>query len=140
MKKPLKIALAIIENEGKILVSKVKPERVRDFNGLQYVFPGGKVEQDETLEDALVREIKTETGLMITPIGQVSYNVDPVTKKDVYYYHCQAEEYKEPLIIDNSNTDKLLWVEFNDLDKYHSYYCPDVKEYISFIVKRSVGI
>lgn len=56
----IRVAGIIIE-EGKILTTRMEK------NGKSYyVLPGGRVEQDENIEQALKREIKEETGLKIT--------------------------------------------------------------------------
>ena len=49
---------AIIENEeGEITICK---------EGGVYIFPGGKCDDDEKEESAIIREIKEETGITIT--------------------------------------------------------------------------
>lgn len=53
---------AIIVKDNKIILTKrVKP------NETYWVFPGGGIEQGETKEQALIREIKEELGLDIKP-------------------------------------------------------------------------
>jgi len=51
----------VIINEGKILLS-------RQWDG--YDFPGGKIELGETIEEALIREVKEETGLEVN-VGKI---------------------------------------------------------------------
>jgi len=58
----LQIALGVVEHEGKYLVAQRKKHQ---HQGGKWEFPGGKVEQGETLEQALVRELQEEVG--ITP-------------------------------------------------------------------------
>ena len=60
---------ALIEADGKILVC--QRER-RDTFGLMWEFPGGKVKPDETLENALVRELCEELGVT-AEIGREVY-------------------------------------------------------------------
>ena len=55
-------AVALIDADGRVLISK-RPEG-RTMAGL-WEFPGGKVEEKETPEDALIRELKEELGLDI---------------------------------------------------------------------------
>lgn len=126
------VVIAIIEKDGKIMISKVREDRVEDFGGLEYVFPGGRVESGETLEEAVVRELKEETNLDIEPIAQISLSIDPVTQEDVYYFHCQIKDkdLNKEIKIMNSNTAEILWVTKGELDMYHNYYNPDVKEFI----------
>ena len=56
-------AVALIDVDGRVLISK-RPEG-KTMAGL-WEFPGGKVEENETPEDALIRELKEELGLDIT--------------------------------------------------------------------------
>lgn len=59
-------AVAIIINNGKILLL------YRFKNGEEYyVFPGGGVEEGERIEEAIIREVKEETGLSATIAKQL---------------------------------------------------------------------
>ena len=60
--KPTKIAVAVVRRGNEFLVG-VRPEHV-DLAG-SWEFPGGKVEPNETFEQAAVRECFEETGLAI---------------------------------------------------------------------------
>ena len=54
-------AAAIIINKGSLLLMhRKKPDRE------YYVLPGGSVESGETPEEACIREVKEETGLVVT--------------------------------------------------------------------------
>lgn len=56
----------IINQEKKFLV--LKKSSSEDINPNTYDFPGGRVEFGEMLEEAVVREVKEETGYNVTPI------------------------------------------------------------------------
>ena len=56
-------AIALIDVDGRVLISK-RPDG-KTMAG-QWEFPGGKVENTETPEEALIREIREELGLDIT--------------------------------------------------------------------------
>ena len=60
--KTLHVVAAIIENDNKILIAKRLKGQHKDL----WEFPGGKVEQNETPESALIREIKEELNADIT--------------------------------------------------------------------------
>lgn len=59
-------AFAVLERDGAILM--VQNERQIDGRGqLVWDLPGGQVEPGELLGEALVRELREETGLLVTP-------------------------------------------------------------------------
>lgn len=58
------VAVGVIFRKGKVLIAR-RPDHVHQGGLLE--FPGGKVEADETVQQALVREIREETGLEIAP-------------------------------------------------------------------------
>ncbi|RWE40325.1 MAG: NUDIX domain-containing protein [Mesorhizobium sp.] len=55
------VSVAVVRGDSVLLVKRARPPS----QGL-YAFPGGKVEGDETLEDAARRELMEETGLRAT--------------------------------------------------------------------------
>ena len=57
-------ACVLLDGEGRILIAKRPP--ARSLAGL-WEFPGGKVEQGESPEHALVRELAEELGIDIAP-------------------------------------------------------------------------
>jgi 8-oxo-dGTP diphosphatase len=56
----IQVVAAILERDGKILICRRRPEQ---SHGLQWEFPGGKVEAGETPEQALARELQEELGI-----------------------------------------------------------------------------
>jgi len=58
------VAVGVIFREGRVLIAR-RPDHVHQGGLLE--FPGGKVESSETVQQALVREIREETGLRISP-------------------------------------------------------------------------
>ena len=56
-------AVALIDADGRVLITK-RPEG-KQFGGL-WEFPGGKVEQGERPESALIRELKEELTIDVT--------------------------------------------------------------------------
>lgn len=136
--------LAIIEFKGKILIGKIKAEKIKDFGGIKYVFPGGSVKENESLEKAAVREAKEETGLEIKIIKLIGERTHPVTKKKIYYYHCSSDTDKTTTkSLDNDDLESLIWASQNELLKYMPTLFLSIKEYFKeqrlAIFKRLAG-
>ena len=62
----IEVALALLERRGRWLVTRRAEGRI--FAG-QWEFPGGKIEPGESPEQAAVRELREETGLVAEPVG-----------------------------------------------------------------------
>src|SRR5437899_469761 len=66
------VVAAVIERGDRRLL--IGQRRRGDTSPLKWEFPGGKVEEGETPEDALARELKEELGVVLkkcAPIGSV---------------------------------------------------------------------
>ena len=59
----LVVACALINEQGKILINK-RPKG-KDYAGY-WEFPGGKVEENETPEEAIIRELKEEINIDVS--------------------------------------------------------------------------
>jgi 8-oxo-dGTP pyrophosphatase MutT (NUDIX family) len=73
------IVNAIFVRDGMILLGRRSPHRV-SYPGL-WSFPGGHVEQDETLSQALVREVGEEVGVIPTSFEFIVSIADPNASK-----------------------------------------------------------
>lgn len=71
MSKKIKVCCAIIEKDDKILVMQ-RSEKMS--LPLKWEFPGGKIEEVETAEECIVREINEELGLEIMVTCNLSAN------------------------------------------------------------------
>ena len=58
----LVVSIALIDNQDQILISKRPPKK--HLSGF-WEFPGGKVEKNETPENAIIREVKEELNVDI---------------------------------------------------------------------------
>jgi mutator protein MutT len=75
---------AVVIHDGKVLLIRRAKEPLRG----RWVVPGGTVEAGETLHQALVREVREETDLMVEP-GEVLLVFDRVLRERgrlVYHY------------------------------------------------------
>jgi len=62
MKTVLVVAAALVDSDGRVLIAQ-RPEG-KSLAG-QWEFPGGKVEEGETPEAALIRELEEELGIVV---------------------------------------------------------------------------
>jgi ADP-ribose pyrophosphatase YjhB (NUDIX family) len=68
---------AVVIHEGRALLIRRGKEPLRG----RWVIPGGTVETGETLHEALVREVREETGLTVRP-GEVVLVFDRILRED----------------------------------------------------------
>lgn len=111
----------IIRNSGKICICKTKS------NGKIW-FPGGGVDRGEKRTDALLREIKEETGLQNVQIGSLigSFEnffyrqpTDEAMHAFLFFYECATAEwdlYSNDNVNDDEATD-FQWIEISQLKK-----------------------
>lgn len=115
----------IYDNDGHILVI----ERTKnDWPGIN--LPGGHVEDDETLEESVIREIKEETGLEIKNPRLCAIKEWPWGEKLRYLgflYKCNEFSGN----IKSSDEGKVFWIKREDLSKYQ--LSQDLEELISLI-------
>src|SRR5215467_4454036 len=107
----IRVVAAIIERNGKLLITQ-RPMDVH-LAGL-WEFPGGKVEPEETLEQALVREIQEEIGVKIQILGEY-FQVEhayPTKSVQLHFFDCAILE-GDPIPLHVAN---LRWVAREELD------------------------
>jgi len=112
-------ARAIIERDGKVLVM-----HSRKFD--YYKFPGGGIEQGETPEEALVREVREESGYTVKPETIEEYGSvlrrnrdgkDPegIFEQQNFYYFCEIGDERVPIVQEEYEIEEgfePVWVEF----------------------------
>lgn len=98
----------------KALIVNSKDEIMLGYCNKTYHFPGGHLEENETLEECLVREIKEETGIEISnknliPFQKITHynknyhNSGKNRKNEIYYFIVHSDE---TFNINNTNLDK----------------------------------
>ena len=79
---------AIVEHNGQVLVGKAGESKVFIVNG--WHLPGGKLEEDESGEKAIIREIREEAGIKIRVNEFLGEKIIPKRKMKVKWYLCVA--------------------------------------------------
>ena len=115
MKRRLIALLALINENNEVLISLRKNRK--EYNDY-WEYPGGKVENDETLEQALVREIKEELNLEIAKscIAPLTFAVDEqeMNQNILFLYVCRKWDEPVKSLIDQ----KIEWVKPINLAQY----------------------
>ena len=102
--------LCLVEDGNKILLqNRIK----KDWQG--YTLPGGHVESDESFVDAVIREMKEETGLDIKNPKLVGVKQFPIECGRYVVFLFKTNEYSGNLL--SSNEGKMEWVEYKDISK-----------------------
>lgn len=102
----------IVEDGGKVLLLR-RPED--DFMGGIFELPSGKVEAGETLDGALIREIKEETNLDVTDIREYIGSFDYTSasgKKSRQFTFAVSVAQHEP--VELHEHDAYLWGSLED--------------------------
>tara|TARA_Y100001970_G_C14191745_1_gene835786 strand:- start:1572 stop:1943 length:372 start_codon:yes stop_codon:yes gene_type:complete len=109
----INVVAAIIKKDNHFLI--VQRNRKKHL-GLKWEFPGGKVEESETFEEALTREIKEELDIIISLQDKITEEKYKDKKIDIvlHYYLCNQESG----IIKLNEHENLAWVQKKDFDKY----------------------
>lgn len=87
---------AIIFRDGKLAL-------VHNGKFDYYMFPGGGIEEGESHEQALIREVKEESGLVVIPesikaygsalrLSKSSHFENTIFEQENYYYKCEVQE------------------------------------------------
>lgn len=95
---------------NKVLVQ----ERIQSWKGIS--FPGGHVEEGESLIDSTVREVKEETGLTISnlePCGVIYWYNDETGEK-YFVFNYRTEVFSGELLT-NTHEGNNYWVDIDEL-------------------------
>lgn len=123
MRKPIR-AVGIVIKDNNILLM------WRKNNGREYfTFPGGGVEDEESVEETVVRELLEETSIKVK-INKLLYTHHLIEDSDQYFYLCSYVS-GEPRVSQTSREKKTmdgsldlynsLWVNFGEIDRLLLY-------------------
>jgi 8-oxo-dGTP diphosphatase len=111
--KPTDVVAAVIKKDDCYLLAKRNKDK---YMGLKWEFPGGKVESNETFEEALSREILEELNVSIdihNKIAEEKYEDNEINIV-LHYFICTLN--KGDLLL--SEHEAIEWVAKEDFDHY----------------------
>ena len=89
----VRVAAAVVWRDGRLLLTQRPPGGPL---GLQWELPGGKIEDGESPEHALAREIREELGAHATPLEVVEVHTHDYPhglEVEVVFVHCEVDSY-----------------------------------------------
>jgi 8-oxo-dGTP diphosphatase len=111
---------AVVIDGSKVLLIRRGQEPLKG----EWSLPGGALELGETLQQAIVREVLEETGLVVVPAGIVEV-VDRITKDEgsaAIRYHYVLIDYlcrvSGGTLLGGSDAEEARWVERENLETY----------------------
>ena len=113
--------LCLIEDTStnKVVLQYRSPERYKKWSG--YAFPGGHIEEGESLVESVIREVYEETGLTITAPKLVAVKDWEPDEGGRYIVFCyKATEFTGQLR--SSEEGEVSWVEKDQLEKLDLSY------------------
>ena len=110
----IRVVAAVIEREGRYLLTQRKETAVLP---LLWEFPGGRVEDGESDEAALYREVEHRLGVSVTVQEKVGENVHNYPAYDVHIslYACQLDASAR---LEAINVHEYVWAASSEFDKY----------------------
>jgi 8-oxo-dGTP pyrophosphatase MutT (NUDIX family) len=123
-KKPKGAVVVILDSTSRVLL--LQRADWMKWAPLQWAFPGGKLERDESPEEAAIRETKEETQLSVSGLRSVKTCLD----KPVAAYY--TREYTGTVRIDEEHV-SWAWVPRQEVGDYD--LAPQVLEMVDWVLK-----
>ncbi len=132
----VEVVAALIWNKDKFLICQRPAKKAR---GLLWEFVGGKVEEGETKEQALIRECQEELAITVEPhdvFTEVTHEYPDITVH-LTLFNCTISRGQPQLLEHNA----LEWINAKEIANYN--FCPAdveilkrIKEYVDFKIRR----
>ena len=107
----------ILDKHNKVLITKRSAND--DYMPSKWDLPGGSVDMGETVEDALVREVKEETNINITVVCPIYLHTDLSYIPDKQFvqviYKCDYID--GDIILDYDEHEEYQWIEYDEIGK-----------------------
>lgn len=132
--KLMNMCMIVDKNQGKVLVQ----NKINSSNWKGITFPGGKVENGESIIESTIREIKEETGLNISnlkPSGLIDWYNDETHERWFIFlftsYNFEGE------LIGEAHEGKVFWVELDRLEEME--LASGMRDYLKLFFNENVN-
>lgn len=119
---------ALIWDNDRFLICQRPANKAR---GLLWEFVGGKVEKDETKEQALIRECQEELAIKVNPrdiFAEVTHEYDDITVQ-LTLFNCNIL-FGQPQLLEHND---MRWITTKEIPNYE--FCPADVEILKKIAK-----
>jgi 8-oxo-dGTP diphosphatase len=109
----IRVVAAVIEQDGRYLITQRRPSAVLP---LLWEFPGGRVEEGESDQQALVREVRHRLGVEVAPAQLIGFVSHPYERYvvDLYLYQCHLAQGQPS----ERNVNAFRWVTSTEFEDY----------------------
>lgn len=104
------VVVALITQGDTVLMLK----RRHKEDNLQWVFPGGKIEVNETPFDAIIREVAEEVGVLVAPMKTLATRIHPDSGVHISYIKCKRLS-GEVRNMEEHNASDAKWVPASEV-------------------------
>lgn len=111
------VAGVIVESNKVLIAQRQKIELGANQKLLHWVFPGGRVEANETEKEALLREVSEETGRAVEIKALIDKRRHPEFPVVISYYFCTPVD-QSMAGISTEEIRETRWVDFDELPQY----------------------
>lgn len=109
----INVTAAIIENNGRFLIARRKKGKHLEN---KWEFPGGKIEQQETPQECLTRELKEEFGIIAEIADFVAENVFDYGDRKIRLLGYRAKYISGEFRL-NAH-DEIRWISLNEFNNF----------------------
>jgi len=128
-------AVVVVNKLGQVLILKRASHSATYPN--HWNFPGGSLDEGETPSEAAIRELREETGLMVSKPYLNHFETRTLPKITIYYFI--TGEYQGQVAI-NSESSDYKWVFLNELEEFNMIpMSPQVVENIKYYMEVLYG-
>lgn len=110
-------AHGLIHKKDQYLVT--RRSALNDYMPFKWDIPGGFVESGETIENALIREVKEETGLIVKVLSPlyIYSNLSQLPNKQVFQAIYLCDFLDGTIILNPDEHDLFVWIDKAEISK-----------------------